>query len=144
MKPEFKEITKLKLKEISEIILDYFKDKSVDAIYLFGSAARNEVREESDIDIAIVGSYDFMKLLGFKSDLEDKLKKNVDLVDFNKVDTSFQGEIVSTGIAIYARDSLFLEELEMKILSMYLTLEEDREIVFKEILLRGSVFNWKE
>ena len=134
----------MELKEIVEVIQNYFKDKDAEAIYLFGSVVRGELREESDIDIAIVGSYDFMELLSLKSDLEELLKRNIDLVDFNKIDTSFQGEIVSTGTAVYSRDDLFLEELEMKVLSMYLTLEEDREIVFKEVLARGSVFNWKE
>jgi len=134
----------LELKEITKVIKNYFKDKDSEAIYLFGSAVRGELREESDIDIAIVGSYDFMEILSLKSDLESLLKKDVDLVSFNELDTSFQGEIVSTGMAIYSKDDLFLEELEMKVLSMYLTLEEDREVVFKEILARGSVFNWKE
>ena len=134
----------MELKKIVEVIENYFKDKDVEAVYLFGSVVRGELREESDIDIAIVGSYDFMEFLSLKSDLEDLLKRNIDLVDFNKVDTSFQGEIVSTGTAAYSKDDLSLEELEMKVLSMYLTLEEDREVVFKEVLARGSVFNWKE
>lgn len=134
----------MKLEEITKIIQNYFKNKNADIVYLFGSAAREELRKDSDIDIAIVGSYDFMELLSIKSDLEDLFKVSVDLIDFEKVDTFFQGEIVSTGIPIYSKDDLFLENLEMKVLSMYLTLEEDREVVFKEILKRGSVFNWKE
>lgn len=134
----------MELNKISNIIRNYFKSKNADIVYLFGSVVRNELREDSDIDIAVVGTYDFSDLLDIKIDLEDLINKNIDLIDFKKVDTSFQGEIISTGINVYSKDELFTEKFEMQTLSMYLTLEEDREIVFKEIIERGSVFNWKE
>ncbi len=121
-------------------ILEYFKDKNIKIIYLFGSAAREELREDSDIDIAIVGEFDFQKRLDYMVDLQNILKREIDLIDFEKVDTNFQAEIITTGICIYTKDEDDLEDLEMKVLSKYLTLEEDRAVVLEAIYERGSVF----
>jgi predicted nucleotidyltransferase len=62
-------------KEAYRIIKDYFKDKPVKKIQVFGSFARNEQREDSDIDILLemeqpVGLIAFS---GYINDLEDRL-----------------------------------------------------------------------
>lgn len=64
------------------IIIDSLKPFNPSFIGLFGSYARNEETEESDIDIL----YDFKKkvtlfdLIDLEEQLKDKLKKEVDLV----------------------------------------------------------------
>jgi len=45
---------KVHLKIVNEIIEEYKKDKSTLAITLFGSLARGEEREDSDVDIEII------------------------------------------------------------------------------------------
>ena len=64
-------------------IQDYFKDKPVLKAFLFGSYAREDTSEESDIDILVELDYSQHIGLGFismKLDLEDKLGKKIDLI----------------------------------------------------------------
>ncbi len=56
---------------------------SILKIGVFGSAARSEVKDESDVDIVIrVPEPDFFMLAGIKNDLEERLKKPVDIVTY--------------------------------------------------------------
>jgi len=71
---------------IKKIVQDYFKDKPVNEVYLFGSYARGDAREDSDVDLIVeiddtlkrLSLFDFIKLqLG----IEESLNKKVDLVE---------------------------------------------------------------
>lgn len=72
--------------QITEKIVNYFQDKPVKKVYLFGSYARNEETPESDVDILV--DLDYVKeplFSGFEfggmlEDLKDLLLKDVDLV----------------------------------------------------------------
>ena len=66
-----------------KIINEYFMDKPVLKAFLFGSYARKNESEESDIDILVELDYSKhigMGFLDMKFDLEDKLHKKIDLV----------------------------------------------------------------
>ncbi len=68
------------LKKIKEI----YKDKIV-KIGVFGSVARNDHTEESDIDIVIEQKYPDLFLLGrLKIELEEKFKRRVDIIRIRK------------------------------------------------------------
>lgn len=76
----------LTVQQIKDTVTDYFKDKPVKSVYLFGSYARGEAKEESDVDLLI--EYDDTKkmlslfdVLRFKVGLEEKLHRNVELVE---------------------------------------------------------------
>ena len=71
---------------IKKIVQDYFKDKPVNKVYLFGSYARGDAREDSDVDLIVeigdtskrLSLFDVIKLqLG----IEQSLNKKVDLVE---------------------------------------------------------------
>ena len=67
-------------KNLEQKIIQFFKDKDVKKVELFGSFARKEEKENSDIDLLIDfkgGLFEFVKL---KNSLEEKLHKKVDLV----------------------------------------------------------------
>ncbi|MFN8251210.1 MAG: nucleotidyltransferase domain-containing protein [Ferruginibacter sp.] len=69
-------------------IREYFRDKPVLKAFVFGSFSRDEALEDSDIDILVELDYSKHIGLGFvnmKLDLEDKLRKKVDLVSSNSV-----------------------------------------------------------
>ncbi|MCK5780661.1 MAG: nucleotidyltransferase domain-containing protein [Psychrilyobacter sp.] len=137
-------ISREKVQNYIEKIIKYFslkqKTKNVDSIYIYGSISRDELREESDIDIAIVGDFNFDDKLTFICDLEKKIGRKIDLVDFNGSNLNFQAEIIINGKLIYCLDRKKNDLLEYKILSKYLVFEEDRKIVIDEIYKRGSVF----
>ncbi len=78
---------RLEPKEI-QIIQHYFTQKPVLKAYLFGSYSRNEADHESDVDILVELDYSKHIGLGFvqmKFDLEEKLRKEVDLVPIDGV-----------------------------------------------------------
>jgi predicted nucleotidyltransferase len=39
--------------QIQKVVADYFKDKPVKKVYLFGSYARGEANENSDVDLLL-------------------------------------------------------------------------------------------
>lgn len=68
-------------KEIYRVITDYFRDKPVKKIQVFGSFARNEQEKESDIDILLEMEHPvgLMALSRYRLELEDLLGIEVDL-----------------------------------------------------------------
>ena len=67
---------------MTQKIAEYFKTQPVLKAWLFGSFARGEQREDSDVDILIIPekSVGLFKLSGMLLDLQDLLKIKVDLV----------------------------------------------------------------
>ena len=67
---------------IAQLIADYFKTQPVLKAWLFGSYARGEEKETSDIDILIVPDtgVGLFPLSGMSLDLQNLLKLPVDLV----------------------------------------------------------------
>lgn len=64
------------------------KDFSVNKLYLFGSAARNELKLNSDIDFLVsfnenIKSNYFDNYFDFQFKLEEILKRNIDLISEN-------------------------------------------------------------
>ena len=71
-------------KEISQKIADYLTNQPVTKAWLFGSYARGEQREDSDVDIIVTLDSDahvgLFKLSGMQLDLQDILHLQIDLV----------------------------------------------------------------
>ena len=67
---------------IQKTVAEYFKTQPVLKAWLFGSYARGEQREDSDVDILIVPEQGvgLFKLSGMHLDLQDMLNMPVDLV----------------------------------------------------------------
>lgn len=69
------------INEIADKVLPIAEAYDIDRIYLFGSYARGEATEESDIDLYV----EFSKPLGlrycsFVSDIEERLGKCIDII----------------------------------------------------------------
>ena len=62
------------------------KDKyEIIRIGFFGSAARDCMGEESDIDVVVeLGRPDLFNLIGIKQDLEEQLNRSVDIVRYRE------------------------------------------------------------
>ena len=68
---------------IKKTIHDYFKDKPVNKVYLFGSYARGDADEESDVDLLVELDYSKhigLSFYGWKDELKSYLNKKVDVV----------------------------------------------------------------
>ena len=76
----------LTTEHIKKVVQEYFKDKPVNKVYLFGSYARGDANEKSDVDLIVdiddadkrMSLFDFIKL---KLGIEKSLNKEVDLVE---------------------------------------------------------------
>lgn len=75
----------LTTEQIKQTVSEYFKDKPVKKVYLFGSYARGEANENSDVDLSVVLSEDakitYITFAGYLLDLEKKLQRKIDLVE---------------------------------------------------------------
>ncbi len=83
----------------------YFKEKPIKKAYLFGSLARNDANESSDIDILveldkskIIGMIEYIKLI---AGLEYILKRKVDMITTDSVSPYIQPFIDKDKILIY-------------------------------------------
>jgi hypothetical protein len=83
--PQIKNSTLMSTQMMNKAIADYFKTQPVMRAWLFGSFARGENRPWSDVDILVQydrsGPIGLMKIAGMKTDLEDLLHCEVDLVE---------------------------------------------------------------
>jgi len=79
-----------------------FKEKyTVEKIGLFGSYARNEARQDSDIDIFVKMKPDFLKLIGLKQQIEEKFNIKVDIVRLReKMNMALKNRILKDGINV--------------------------------------------
>ena len=74
-------------------------------VYLFGSYARGDYNENSDIDLRIEkGDLKGMfALCGFYSDVENALQKNVDILTTGSLEQDFLQSIKKDEVLIYER-----------------------------------------
>ncbi len=69
--------------EIKEIVAPVAKKYNLEKVYLFGSYARGEATENSDVDLRIDGDqniHSWFELSGLFLDFQDALKKSIDLI----------------------------------------------------------------
>ena len=129
--------------EQSESIKEFLINKlNPYLITIFGSAATQRMRPDSDIDVAYlscenVETYDLFMLA---QDLAGIVGRDVHLVDLRQVPTVLQAQIVSRGKVILDREPLKRQEFFMLVLKQYARLNEERAPVFKRIKERGSIY----
>lgn len=89
-----------KIMSFDEIILIVkpLKEKyKIEKIYLFGSYARDEATENSDLDFLVYGGNDFkpVNIFAFAEEIRNKTMKNVDAFEISEIDqdSDFYAEI---------------------------------------------------
>jgi len=95
------------LSEIQEKLLPVFRALPIERAILFGSYAKGEAHEKSDVDILIdsKGQIRGIDFFGVIADIEDALSIDVDLFDTTHLIEGgrVQQEINNTGVLIYER-----------------------------------------
>ncbi len=67
--------------EIADIVRPIAKEYGIDKVYLFGSYARGEATEDSDIDFYVEFSRPLgLRYCSFYSDIEERIGKSVDII----------------------------------------------------------------
>jgi len=99
--------------ELIEKIIAFFNEQTnIDAVYLFGSGAKGNMRKKSDIDLAVLFNDEagnklsrFDRLLTIAIDLESITGRHVDVVDIREVPLVLQHQILKHGKCIIENNS---------------------------------------
>jgi len=100
------------LDQLREIIAPIAEKYNIPAVYVFGSYARGEATEDSDVDVLIQDKGSSIRSLfdlgGLYSDLNDALQKNLDIVEEGALDQDhlrrmpwFSNNIMKERVRIY-------------------------------------------
>ena len=119
----------MEIEKYADKIIKKLENIECDFIYIFGSYAKGEQNNDSDVDIAFYSlikhdSYDVFLLA---QEISLQLGKEVDLIQINFSTTVFQKEVVENGILIYEKNKIQREKFEYLVLKKYLKLNEERK-----------------
>ena len=119
----------MEIEKYADKIIKKLENIKCDFIYIFGSYAKGEQNNDSDVDIAFYSlikhdSYDIFLLA---QEISLQLGKEVDLIQINFSTTVFQKEVVENGILIYEKNKIQREKFENLVLKKYLKLNEERK-----------------
>lgn len=101
------------------------------AIYLFGSKGTDRQHPGSDIDLAVLpsGSLDPVQCFELANRISSELGVQVDLVNLATATTVMCKEVMRTGERIFTNDLESAREFEMRTLSAYARLNEERAAI---------------
>jgi len=94
---------KTELEEIKKLIIPILKKHGVEEAGIFGSFATGKSKNKSDLDLVVkitrdISLFDFINL---KLDLEDKLGRKVDLVEYEAIKERIKDRILKEQVKIY-------------------------------------------
>jgi predicted nucleotidyltransferase len=122
-------------RELKDKIVSFLSNKlDLELLIIFGSYAKGQANNNSDIDLAYLSSHDINPAdkWGICQSLARELNIDVDLVDLKHANDVLSFQIISQGIIIYQKnnDSIEIEKYLDNVYSRYMQLNQDR----KEIL----------
>ena len=96
------------IKLLKQKIVKILKENGVRKAGIFGSYARGEANENSDIDILVefdknISLFDFV---GIKLELEDNLKRKVDLTEYKVIKPRIKRQILNEEVKILWKEIL--------------------------------------
>ncbi|MBI3335590.1 MAG: nucleotidyltransferase family protein [Candidatus Portnoybacteria bacterium] len=88
--------------EIKQKITPILKQHGITRAAVFGSVARGEAGEKSDIDILveIPHAHGLFEFIGIKNELEDALEKKVDLIEYQAIKPRIRENILNSQVPI--------------------------------------------
>jgi predicted nucleotidyltransferase len=133
---EKNKIFKAALKEITESF------PNVKGVYVFGSFAKGEETQESDLDLAILldKPADKVKLWDVAQNIAIQIQRDVDLIDLLSTSTVFQFQIITTAKNIYSQDFKACDAFEDLTYAMYIRFNESRQEILDDIKKSGKIY----
>ena len=100
------------------------------AVYLFGSAASGALRDDSDVDLAVLAESEFDPVVLFDAAqrLATELRRDVDLVDLRRASAVMRAQVIANGRRLTPA-STEVEVFEMLAFGAYARLAEERRPV---------------
>ena len=92
----------MSIEEIKSRALPILKRYGVKRAGVFGSAARGEMSPDSDVDILVEidGDMSLLDFVGLKLELEEKLGRNVDLVEYSTLKPILKERILESELSL--------------------------------------------
>ncbi len=117
-------------KHITHILGD---QPGIAAVYLLGSAATGMLRDDSDIDIALLPvdeqAISLQSRLEIAALLETRLNRTIDIGVITSKNLIYAGEAILNGRRIVTVQKDYTEAMETRLLGCYLTFRQDRKEV---------------
>lgn len=92
------------IKDIEDLVRPIAEKYKVKEIYLFGSYARGEADESSDLDFLVLGgeSFKLTRIFSLAEDLRKALNKDVDVFEINEInkDSDFYNVIMKERLLV--------------------------------------------
>lgn len=116
------------------------ENPAINSLYLFGSRAGAEFRDNSDLDLAVIfaGITDqetgLWQRLDLQGKIADDLQLDVDLIDLAEVPAHLGQEVLQTGELIFCNDEAQRVEIEIKIRREYWDFLPYRRYYRQEVL----------
>ena len=91
------------IQEVKSKLKPVFDSYNVKSAILFGSIAKNEAHEKSDVDILVDSGLHGIAFFGLLEDVVNVIGRKVDLIDKSQVEigSKIDSEIKDTGVMIY-------------------------------------------
>lgn len=125
-------------------IIDYFKGRDeVSALYIFGSAANNKEKDESDIDIAVLindirkgrRTYDSLRKVYFAASPKLSIRP-LDIVMLNTASLFLKHRIIKTGKVLFDRNRKLRVKFTANTIIEYLDYKPIEDICLKAVTNR--------
>ncbi len=105
------------IQEIKEMIYDILKKYEIEKAYIFGSYARGEANQQSDVDIMIKKGNlkTLLQLSALAYEIEQTLKKQIDIV----IEETYTDDIKYDSETIKLAKNIFYNEVKKERLNIY-------------------------
>jgi uncharacterized protein len=105
------------------------------AAWLFGSAVRNEMRSDSDVDVALwmPAAWSPAEKMKAHDLLSNALGTPVDILDFSRLPTVMQVQILETGELLFADDPVAVEMYCATVKTEYLHIQRWRQPMIRTL-----------
>ncbi len=131
-------------KEVFSIAIDEIKKEfpKIKGIYVFGSFAKKEHNDNSDLDIAILldKPADTVTLWNVSQNIASRIQRDVDLIDLLAASTVFRFQIISTAKRIDTLNLKTCDAFEDLTYGMYIRLNDERKEILDDIKERGRIY----
>ena len=129
----------MNLERALALILAAVPDAKV--VYVFGSAARQELRQESDVDLAVLARRPLGQIARWhlQEGIAAAIGRDVDLVDLRAASTVMRVQVLREGRLLYEAASGERALFEATALASYARLQEERRGILDDVAARGSV-----
>ena len=122
------------VRAIKRHLADALADRTdIAAAYLLGSAAKGALRNDSDIDVALLPLAEqdvpLQSRLELAADLELRLGRPVDIGVISKKNLIYASEAILNGLRLVTLQREYTEAMETRFLGCYLTFRQDRKQV---------------